>query len=832
MDLPTCPSCGQSVLDDEPTVCPFCGAAMDGSSAPTKKPQTASRPRKKKPAAGAAGKAAKSSTAAAKKKAVTSVKPAAGGKDDDPFDIAASPQALRAIACSPKRTKSRSMKVTCPMCDKVGYVPPSAAGKQVKCCSKDCMVPLFTAPEPSRAKTAGTPERISDQAAQQEERLAAPPKKRSPMVMYGVLGGVLLIAGIGLKFYLDSAPDDEKFNRPFDNPILPVADEDDESGSSESETVSTADEEAAHVTIRRLADQMVLSAQASVNRDKALCRRMTADAFLKLGDEERAAAELGQLVRVSHQRNRLDDYYRITPCSRSYFDAVRRGDQASAESLLTRMQTDAKTIPTYGLLAVDAAISWGAVLVHQDQASAARELVGRLDVDSTVRTKMDALHRGVWTSGMMSAASDGRHSDSPIVCLTMQEPVAVAIARELALQQQWESALAWAAIWPDEMVQSDLLAAIARQAIRLQASPEVIEVLASAGATEVARQRLQAVLAGQSDERWQQASALLPSEEVSAKTMPSVSSLIRYRTPALQAARRSAYLLTELARSAALRGDTEATTSVLLKLADTLMKDLPPTSAVRQASGELDQSEKDVHRKIRSALGRSSTADVSSQFRSYRRGLDRLAAAVEQRRLLLVCLLCSVVEVDGGTALNQALDQSEALADELTLDPLCHLISAEAILAGGHVPQLEAVNTVRIPRGRRTPEQLEEEIAVVWFDTVRGVGPNHDDRILDPLQSTTELPGLRSCLQSRLVEALAVRSDVAVLDAIANVTSEVARETSLWTAGLWLVRAGKQDAVESWASNSRLSATDRVMTISGMINGMEVTAPDSESETP
>ena len=32
MELPSCPSCGQSVLDDDAADCPFCGAAMYGSS--------------------------------------------------------------------------------------------------------------------------------------------------------------------------------------------------------------------------------------------------------------------------------------------------------------------------------------------------------------------------------------------------------------------------------------------------------------------------------------------------------------------------------------------------------------------------------------------------------------------------------------------------------------------------------------------------------------------------------------------------------------------------------------------------------------------------------
>src|SRR5258708_20177828 len=33
MDLPTCPACKQSVLDDDAVECPFCGAPMKGGQA-------------------------------------------------------------------------------------------------------------------------------------------------------------------------------------------------------------------------------------------------------------------------------------------------------------------------------------------------------------------------------------------------------------------------------------------------------------------------------------------------------------------------------------------------------------------------------------------------------------------------------------------------------------------------------------------------------------------------------------------------------------------------------------------------------------------------------
>src|SRR5579862_2756829 len=44
MDLPSCPSCRQSVLDDDAEVCPFCGAPLKGNAAGRSGAAPASRP--------------------------------------------------------------------------------------------------------------------------------------------------------------------------------------------------------------------------------------------------------------------------------------------------------------------------------------------------------------------------------------------------------------------------------------------------------------------------------------------------------------------------------------------------------------------------------------------------------------------------------------------------------------------------------------------------------------------------------------------------------------------------------------------------------------------
>ncbi len=76
MDLPTCPACGQSVLDDDAVDCPFCGASLKGGgkgSAP-KKPLPAVA-KKGVPAAAPAAEAKSPAKPAAKSDGKTDARP-------------------------------------------------------------------------------------------------------------------------------------------------------------------------------------------------------------------------------------------------------------------------------------------------------------------------------------------------------------------------------------------------------------------------------------------------------------------------------------------------------------------------------------------------------------------------------------------------------------------------------------------------------------------------------------------------------------------------------------------------------------------------------------
>ena len=197
--LPTCPACKQSVLDDDATECPFCGANMK-----TGKGGGSTKPAASKPAPPAAK---SSATPPPVSKAPTS-KPAskpstrkssldddddpfAVGDDDDPFAAAMKQDAAsktKAIAVSPRKTKTHIEELKCPMCDTVGFVPENVGGKDVKCCNPNCTVPVFMAP-----KKFGAPAPIAPPPPK--------PKREGPSkkpLIFAIVGGVALVAIVGL----------------------------------------------------------------------------------------------------------------------------------------------------------------------------------------------------------------------------------------------------------------------------------------------------------------------------------------------------------------------------------------------------------------------------------------------------------------------------------------------------------------------------------------------------------------------------------------------------------------------------------------------------------
>jgi len=357
MDLPTCPSCGQSVLDDDAAICPFCGAAMDGSAVG------------KQTAAPAASKG-------------KPTKPADSG-DDDPFAVERAPAAAKVIPCARKPMKGRMHRVICPMCDCQGFIPKGAIGRQVKCPNKECLVPVFTAEGDGGETPTRAPGRVSDDAVAREVKVSTEGGKKNPMVIYGIVGVVALAATIGLVKYLNSMGTNELPPLPpvpgaggsvagtdtpdEPDPVTPVEDPD--------EPVAEPVPEYRQKALELLVEMIDTSRVTPANRDKAYCRRMTADAYLRLGMMDEAAEQFESLDRLATDRRSRKGYYKMVPLLNRYWRLIAAGEDDKAASVLDTASELRTQMPSSGEVALESGIMLAAAVVHSGDMQLAAEIV-------------------------------------------------------------------------------------------------------------------------------------------------------------------------------------------------------------------------------------------------------------------------------------------------------------------------------------------------------------------------------------------------------------------------------------------------------------------------
>lgn len=449
MDLPTCPTCGQSVIDDDAAECPFCGAPMSGGGAA--KPSAPATPGAGKPGAGKSGAARKGQPAGQSRAAAGQ---AGGGPaadvpvdPDDPFAVASTAH-MTAVPSVPKPAKGRTYKVTCPMCETVGFVPRKAAGKDVKCANPQCLVPVFKAPAIEQPKDEGA------------DAGAAGGKSR-PMVI-GIAVAALLAVGVGSYFMFFAGGDDDSVKGPGPtfgpgtgastdpdtDPDQPV----DEPGPGDPTNVKPT-VSVAQIQKQALDRMVIVAREKDKNRSKAFCRQLTAESYAYTGDFAATRREMDQLV----INERALAHYRIRPLVVMAWKQLDAGDTASAQKTLTEARQMATLLPKYGRDQVDLATQLASVLVATGQTAEAWSLLrthrsdepaeAALTADLIVIRAFEAMNRPALQMAQIQPWS---------------EPQQVAVAVELAIRGRTDRISEWAGRMRSDLNQAETLAAVAQ----------------------------------------------------------------------------------------------------------------------------------------------------------------------------------------------------------------------------------------------------------------------------------------------------------------------------------------------------------------------------------
>jgi len=341
MDLRMCPSCKQSVLDDEAQVCPFCGAAMDGSSGPSKAPAkpAAKKQEKKEPAAAAAPAAATTSA------------------DEDPFAVKPK-KPSKAIRLQRKPTAKVNHRVVCPMCDTNGFGTPAVAGKEVRCPNPDCLMPVFVAPEIKK------------------EAPPPPPKPIVTPVRVFTLVAVLAMAGIAGYFYSQLPPADPP--APEEDPLIvtPNVNQNESPETTTTPEVPDKPPEPEPVDVAALQKSILegsidAALQRNDNRSKPYCRQLNAEAFAAAGDIAGALKELDALQRLEMNV----DFMKITPLARIGWVHLKNNNKAGAMKMADQAIEHSAQLPKAGAEAVRHAVALGTLLIALERYEEARTLM-------------------------------------------------------------------------------------------------------------------------------------------------------------------------------------------------------------------------------------------------------------------------------------------------------------------------------------------------------------------------------------------------------------------------------------------------------------------------
>jgi hypothetical protein len=456
MEFRKCPSCKASVLEDDVADCPFCGASMSGK--PGAKPAA-------KPAAGPAKAAAPGAAKPAGPSAkglVPDKAPAAGGArsrpiaepeperpqdEGDPFEV--DPRAhQQAAQVSVKQAKGRTVEVKCPMCETVGFIAPSQAGKDVKCCNPSCRLPIFKAPK------------LPPEVVAEPEK----PKGLSAL-MLSIIGivAVALVGGGVWYFVLREEP--KPIVGPIDNgPTVPEPPK-----SPDKDTVNQVVLPTRHVVstvteIQKLSLEEI--AKVIVLRDirsKPYGKQLATEALLAVGDLAKAKDQLAGMGAGGVQ-------YTVGPLAILAQLQLDAGDKAGAEASLKEAVTQSAKLPDVGRSPLDAVAILAATLVRFDRSAEAVQLLGRYArKDSDGRAGLSLMWRASLDRGSFDIAKESSLSHLELC----GKPLWVSTAVHLCRHGQWDQALTWAKSAPDQVTQDAALAACAgMMAARLVRTPD------------------------------------------------------------------------------------------------------------------------------------------------------------------------------------------------------------------------------------------------------------------------------------------------------------------------------------------------------------------------
>ncbi len=641
MDLPTCPHCGQSVLDEDVDECPFCGESMSAkpSGKKKKKPQPAPAPPAEKPAAEKA--ATKTET---KRPAPTSK--AAG--EEEPFAVDKVAMS-GAIPLRPKPTKGRTYKVVCPMCETPGYTSPKAGGREVKCANPKCLVPIFTCPEPPPAPV--------------EE---SPPEPAGLSTTQLGLISVVAFAAIGAGIWFFVLP--KHATPPSPNGVNPLATNNNNPTPTETKDNEIKPQPKPPVPVQpagpdlaklreEAPERMIRISQQTggrlKNRNKPLSVHWIALAYAQMGELEKAEDQMDRLSKFGDD----EPHYRVLPWVEIGWKQRER--EESAKAAADKALQFAQDIPASLQESWNEAVSLSALLVTLNRTAETRPLMQR--------NLGDADDQELWRN-IMSVSLDrtfnleAAQAHRPVILPA--NPAWSGVVWQLVFHDAPATALDWAKSAPSLAAQSEALIAWGEAVVAkslMEKRPADTKSL-DASIAELPGSDWQPVVIARAYARMGQRYAAAGNQaqaEASLKTAqtalaslrkskpmptPGMKDLYEAKFPSMQPEETAAAATFEVARLQSSLNQTDAAGQSIQQGLSILRSLAPSPTAALKLQRDVKISGDFVRSDLQNALSINSDDEARRAFRTYQQKVNELKDRADARFALQVSLLSQAAQ--------------------------------------------------------------------------------------------------------------------------------------------------------------------------------------------
>lgn len=820
MDLPTCPSCGASVLDEDAAECPFCGASMTAKSS-AKKPAASS----KQPAK--TGAASPGPTVTRKRRETVS--------DDDPFELERQQQSSKVIPLLRKPVKGKMNRYVCPMCDTPGFASSKVVGKEVKCSNSECLAPVFLIPDNEAA----------ERKSAEEKKPATKQNSKLPLITAIVLS-VAVIGGA--TWFLTRVPDGSELAKPFDNPAItnqsknsmlrnkdkqvvnPLAN----NGQQTQNTSKNEKKPVSPEVVQKAAlESMVELSRARENRSKPFSRRLAAEAYAISGD---LAGSREQIARIDAVDPPLP-FYKIFPLIEIGWIQLNEKDTAGLKQTLDETVELSNKIPPYGGRdTLDLISRLAAFWIAAGNEAAAEDLISQHQAENSLAQ----------LSAYLQIAHETNHYNfESLIDLHRRwnAPQSVATTLILISHDYDEAALNWAALAPEAIDRTEAVTqwalAVLEQVINQNKKPETsliqpAEMKLSATGNALMYARCARELAALKET--ESAKVFLAKSKSFLENVPvpvplklgSLKEVFNLKLPESSPLELTSQAYLQIACAEIELGEQADANRFLKNAVQAIQATAPSLAEVQSKQNE--SSNFNFKDQIRNELNLDSNDRINRAIRDYRKQLNSLKTAAENRTTLLVNLLSQAAKTElAASVWNLARESQEAAEVNLKESLLESSLPATILEANQNNSDLTA--QIKKALNDKIPPLKKEDLLVQ--QTLFLVKNGKPEQAAHEINQSDLKKPWKGQLSLKLLSVLVNESKFdQAIQFVTATKDQVLREDMLNSIGAIAAMQNKVAEVTAILESNGYTPTERISGYLGLVSGLQIAKARPASPEP